>query len=43
MFKAQAICYGLSLEAKEFPTPANSQGVVENMSSKTTTELSIWS
>lgn len=43
ILKAHAICYGSSHKAEEFPAQANSQGVVGNMSSKTTTELSIWS
>lgn len=41
--QSSGFCYGLSHKAREIPNPDNSQGVVRNMSSKTTTRLSIWS
>lgn len=43
VLKANTIRNGLNHEAEEFSNTVDSQGVMGNMSSKTTTEYSIWS
>lgn len=43
VLKADTVRNGLNHEAEEFSNTVDSQGVMGNMSSKTTTEYSIWS